>query len=271
MCSSDLPVPILADGTLDRETLSSLLADPRSKILSLCQVSNVLGTVNPIDEIVREASSMGVKVVVDGAQSIAHFPLNLSQMGCDCFVFSGHKVFGPMGIGVVYVKSALMQEMIPYQGGGDMIDRVSFSGTSFTTGNRRFEAGTPNVAGAVGLGAAIRYLQTIDFAEAHHHESSLLRLTRAELQKIAGLTEHGTSPGKAGVFAFSIEGIHPHDIATLLDAEGIANRTGHHCCQPLMERLGVEATARASFSLYNTEEDVNRFCNALRKAVALLA
>ena len=175
-----------------------------------------------------------------------------------------------MGIGVVYAKSELLKDMIPYQGGGDMIDQVSFSGTSYTTGVQRFEAGTPNVSGAIGLGEAIRYLKSIDFPQVDAHEKMLLESTREMLCDIKGLVEHGTVEGKAGVFCFTIDGIHPHDLATLLDAEGIATRTGHHCCQPLMERLGHTATARASFSIYNTMEDVERFCSSLKRAANIL-
>ena len=263
-------VPIEDDGSLNREKLTELLSDPRVSLLSMCHVSNVLGTVNPMKEIIAEAHKHGVKVVLDGAQSAPHLKINLQELDCDFFVFSGHKLFGPMGIGVVYAKSQHLAEMVPYQGGGDMIDQVSFSGTTFAEGIQRFEAGTPNVSGAIGLGEAVGYLEGIDFHQADIHEKYLLDTTREELKEISGLTEHGTTLDKAGVFCFSIEGIHPHDLSTLLDAEGVATRTGHHCCQPLMKRLGHEATARASFSIYNTLEDVHSFANALKRAVKIL-
>jgi cysteine desulfurase/selenocysteine lyase len=263
-------VPLLGDGSLDLNKLSEYLASPKSVLLSLCHVSNVLGTVNPIDKIIEEAHQNDVKVVVDGAQSVPHLKVDLRALGCDFFVFSGHKLFAPMGIGVVYAKSSNLDKMSPYQGGGDMIDQVSFDGTTFTTGVQRLEAGTPNVAGAIGLAEAVQYLEKIDFAGAHPHEKNLLSLTRQHVREIPGLVEHGTTPDKAGVFCFSIDGVHPHDLATLLDAEGIATRTGHHCCQPLMKRLGHEATARASFSIYNTDEDVVRFTSALKRAVSIL-
>jgi len=208
---------------------------------------------------------------LDGAQSAPHLELNLQELDCDFFVFSGHKLFGPMGIGVVYAQSQHLAEMLPYQGGGDMIDQVSFSGTTFAEGIQRFEAGTPNVSGAIGLGEAVQYLEGIDFHQAYIHEKYLLDTTREELKEIRGLTEHGTTLGKAGVFCFSVEGIHPHDLATLLDAEGVATRTGHHCCQPLMKKLGHEATARASFSIYNTLEDVHIFANAMKRVIKILA
>jgi cysteine desulfurase/selenocysteine lyase len=264
-------VPIEDDGSLNREKLTELLSDPRVSLLSMCHVSNVLGTVNPMKEIIAEAHKHGVKVVLDGAQSAPHLKINLQELDCDFFVFSGHKLFGPMGIGVVYAKSQHLAEMVPYQGGGDMIDQVSFSGTTFAEGIQRFEAGTPNVSGAIGLGEAVGYLEGIDFQQADVHEKYLLDATREELMEISGLTEHGITLNKAGVFCFSIEGIHPHDLATLLDAEGVATRTGHHCCQPLMKRLGHEATIRASYSIYNTLEDVHIFTNALKRAVKILA
>lgn len=263
--------PILDDGSLDREKLSELLSLPKAKLLSLCHVSNVLGTVNSVKEIVQEAHGNGVKVVIDGAQSTPHLKLDLGDLDCDFFVFSGHKLFAPMGIGVAFVKKEYLNDMVPYQGGGDMIDQVTFSKTTYAKGVQRFEAGTPNVAGAIGLGEAIRYLKGICFQHADEHEKKLLYLLREQLQRLDGLVEHGTTEDKAGVFCFSIDGVHPHDLATLLDAEGIAIRTGHHCCQPLMQRLGHESTARASFSIYNTEEDVAEFAKSLLKLVKILA
>ena len=265
-----LVVRILDDGSLDREQLSQFLAHPKSSILSLCHISNVLGTINPVKEITAEAHANDVKVILDGAQAVPHIKVDLKEIDCDFFVFSGHKLFAPMGIGVVYAKNEHLDSMVPYQGGGDMIDQVSFSETTYTSGVQRFEAGTPNVAGAVGLGAAIKYLKTINFSLADNHEKKLLETTRSLLGEVTGLREHGTSPTKAGVFCFSIEGIHPHDLSTLLDAEGIATRTGHHCCQPLMDRLGQVATARASFSIYNTLEDVEKFSSSLIRAVDIL-
>jgi len=263
-------VPILPDGSLNREVLSSLIKDPKSKILSICHVSNTLGTQNPLSEIIREARENNLKVVVDGAQSAPHQQINLRELDCDFFAFSGHKAYGPMGIGVLYGKKELLQEMPPFQGGGDMIDRVSFDGTTYAPPPQRFEAGTPNVADAIGLAEAFRYLSEIDMNSASRHEAQLLESARKGLQEIDGFVEHGTTPDKAALLSFSIDGIHPHDLATLLDGEGIAIRTGHHCCQPLMERLGVEATARASFAMYNTLEEAERLVAAVRKAVSVL-
>ena len=268
--SEVLVAPILDDGSLDREKLSQLIAHPQAKILSLCHISNVLGTINPIKEIITEAHANGVKVIIDGAQSVPHMKVNLKELNCDFYVFSGHKIFAPMGIGVVYAKKGHLDEMIPYQSGGDMIDQVSFSGTTYAEGSQRFEAGTPNVCGAIGLAEAIRFLQTFDFSQVYAHERMLLEFTREQLVDLPGLIEHGITQDKAGVFCFSIDAVHPHDLATLLDAEGVATRTGHHCCQPLMARLGHTATARASYSIYNTKEEVEQFTRSLQKAVKLL-
>ncbi len=263
-------IPTLPEGNLDMEALEKLLRSDRSKILSICSTSNTLGTVNPILEITQLAHRNNTLVVVDGAQSIPHEKPNLKDLDCDFFVFSGHKVFAPMGIGVVYGKSELLNQLPPYQGGGDMIDQVSFKETSFAPSPQRFEAGTPNVAGVIGLGEAIQFLSQFDMKEIHDHENNLLVNAREQLSEIVGFKEYGTTSNKAPVLSFTIESVHPHDLATVLDAEGIATRTGHHCCQPLMEKLGVEGTARASFAMYNTIDEVNRFVQATQKAVSIL-
>lgn len=263
-------VPILNDGSLDLEHLSTLIREDETKLLSLCHISNSLGTINPVEQIIKEAHANNITVVVDGAQSIPHTRVDLKKMGCDFFAFSGHKVFGPMGIGVLYGKKELLQSMPPYQGGGDMIDQVSFQGTTFAPSPQRFEAGTPNVAGAIGLASAIDYLSNYDMTELARHEDSLLQFAQSELQKINGLKIHGNAAEKVAVISFSIEGVHPHDLATLLDSEGIAIRTGHHCCQPLMESLGVSSTARASFAFYNTMEEAERLVEAVQKSASIL-
>ena len=262
--------PINHNGSLNRKELSNLLSDETSKVLSLCHISNSLGTINPIEEIISEAHEHGVHVVVDGAQSVPHTILDLKKMDCDFFAFSGHKVFGPMGIGVLYGKKELLAEMPPYQGGGDMIDQVSFNGTTFAPHPQRFEAGTPNVAGAIGLATALRYLKGHDLSALAEYESTLLHYAQSGLKEIPGLTIHGTTKDKAAVISFSIEEVHPYDLSTLLDSEGIAIRTGHHCCQPLMEVLGVQSTARASFAFYNTLEEAERFVTAVKKSVEIL-
>jgi cysteine desulfurase/selenocysteine lyase len=263
-------IRVLADGSLDMDQLFKSLSNEHVRVLSLCATSNTLGTVNPIKEITTEAHKHGVYVVVDGAQSMPHEKLNLKDTGCDFFVFSGHKVFGPMGIGVVFGKSSILENLPPYQGGGDMIDEVSFEGTTFAPSPQRFEAGTPNVAGAIGLGTAISYLNQLDMNQVHAHEQNLLKLSQEKLRDIDGFKEHGTTPDKAAVLSFTIDAIHPHDLASILDAEGIAIRTGHHCCQPLMKSLGINATARASFAFYNSEEEASRLVQAIVKAVKIL-
>ncbi len=260
--------PIDDRGCIDRDALRSLLEENSVKLLSLTHVSNSLGTVNPVAEIVAEAKERGIVTVVDGAQSVPHGPVDLQAIGCDFFAFSGHKVFGPMGIGILFGKKELLDAMPPYHGGGDMIDCVTFEKTTFTSPPQRFEAGTPNVAGSIGLGVAIEYLGNLDLAAVAAHEHALLEQATAGLEALPGLTIHGHAPEKAAVVSFTIDGIHPHDVATFLDAEGIAVRAGHHCCQPLMERLGVPATARASFAFYNLPEEVDRLVEAVRKTIA---
>ncbi len=258
--------PIDDQGCIDREALRSLL-DQNAKILSLCHVSNALGTINPITEIVDEAKERGIITVVDGAQSVPHGPVDLRALDCDFFAFSGHKVFGPMGIGVLYGKTQRLAEMPPYQGGGDMIDTVTIEKTTFASPPQRFEAGTPNVAGTIGLGAALEYFGGFDPVAIAAHEQALLQQATAGLEALPGLTIHGQAPDKAAVISFTVEGIHPHDVATFLDAQGIAVRAGHHCCQPLMERLGETATARASFAFYNLPEEVDRLVAAVSKTI----
>jgi cysteine desulfurase/selenocysteine lyase len=262
--------PTLHDGSLDRDWISHEFKEGKVKLISLTALSNTLGTVNPIEEIVSEAQQHGIKTVIDGAQSVPHQKIDFPKMGCDFFAFSGHKIYGPMGIGVVLGSSDALNQMPPYQAGGDMIDQVSFDGTTFAAPPQRFEAGTPNVAGAIGLGKAIEYINQFDISDVVKHENKLRQIASAGLSEINGFVEHGTTPNKAAVLSFNIEGVHPHDLATFLDAQGIAIRTGHHCCQPLMKILGVEATARASFALYNTEDEANRLVEAVKKAVGIL-
>ena len=265
-----LVCPTLPDGSLDREWISKKISKDSVKLISLTAISNTLGTINPIQEIISEAKKYGKIVVIDGAQSVPHQKTDFTKLGCDFFTFSGHKVFGPMGIGVVLGKEDVLNKIPPYQGGGDMIDQVSFDGTTFAQAPQKFEAGTPNVGGAVGLGKAIEYISQFSMEEIELHEHKLYKTAIKGLSGIDGFKEHGTTKNKAAVLSFTIENIHPHDLATFLDAQGIAIRTGHHCCQPLMKVLGVEATARASFALYNTEEESERLVEAVKKAVAIL-
>ena len=263
-------VSIKEDGSLNLDELKEFLALEKSKVLSLCHISNSLGTHNPVENIIKDAHSQNVQVVLDGAQSVPHSEINLKDIDCDFFTFSGHKVFGPMGIGVLYGKKEILNSLPPYQGGGDMIDQVSFNGTSFGPSPQRFEAGTPNVSGAIGLAEAIRYLSNFDMIDLKSHEDFLLTTCQSALSEINGLKIYGTTDNKAAVVSFTIDGVHTHDLATLLDSEGIAIRTGHHCCQPLMEILGVPATARASFAFYNNIEEANRFVSSVKKAVSIL-
>ena len=263
-------VPILEDGSLDLTILNNLITREEVKILSLCSVSNTLGTNNPIQEITEKAHLHDTLVVVDGAQSVPHERTNLRELDCDFFAFSGHKVFGPMGIGVLFGKEKILNELPPYQGGGDMIEEVQFERTTYASVPQRFEAGTPNVAGTVGLGQAFRFLEEFDMFEIKEHEKMLLNIARDGLSKINGFIEHGTTPTKSAVLSFTIDQIHPHDLSSILDAEGIAIRTGHHCCQPLMKTLGVEATARASFAFYNTPQEAEKLVEAVEKTVNLL-
>ncbi len=263
-------VSLYEDGSINMAQLSQFLAEKKTKVLSLCHISNSLGTINPVQEIIKEAHANNVKVVIDGAQSAPHSKLDLKSMDCDFFAFSGHKVFGPMGIGVLFGKKELLNSLPPYQGGGDMIDEVSFEKTTFTQGSQKFEAGTPNVVGAIGLASAIDYLSKFNMNDLIDHETSLLLESQKALNEISGVKIYGTAKEKASVLSFSVNGVHSHDLATLLDAEGIAIRTGHHCCQPLMKTLGVPATARASFAFYNSVDEAHRFIKAVQKAVSIL-
>jgi cysteine desulfurase/selenocysteine lyase len=257
-------VPVDDQGCLHLADFERLIG-PRTRIVAVTQVSNALGTVNPVKEIVRIAHARGVPVLVDGAQAVPHVQVDVRDLDADFYVFSGHKMFGPTGVGVLYGKAKLLEAMPPWQGGGDMILSVSFSGTKFNTIPHKFEAGTPDAAGAVGLGAAVDWLEGLDRAGAEAHERDLLAHATARLQEIPGLRIIGTAPHKAAVISFVMEGVHPHDVGTILDHEGVAVRAGHHCAQPLMERFGIPATVRASMALYNTREDVDQLVQGLRR------
>ncbi|GAB4235493.1 MAG: cysteine desulfurase [Deltaproteobacteria bacterium] len=257
--------PVFATGELDLAAYERLLS-PRTRLSAVTHVSNALGTVNPVREIVRLAHDREVPVLVDGAQAAPHLPVDVQDLGCDFYVFSGHKVYGPTGIGVLYAKAERLEEMPPYQGGGDMILRVTFEKTTYNAVPWKFEAGTPNIAGAVGLRAALDYVEAIGLAAVAAHERNLLACATEEVGKIPGVRIVGTAKEKAGILSFVVDGVHPHDIGTILDHEGIAIRAGHHCAMPLMDRLGLPATARASFGLYNTPAEVDRLAAAVRKA-----
>jgi cysteine desulfurase / selenocysteine lyase len=255
-------VPMNDAGELRLDDFEALLSE-RTKIVAVVHVSNALGTVNPIADMVRIAHSRGVPVIVDGAQAVAHMRVDVQALDCDFYTFSGHKIFGPTGIGVLYGKAALLDAMPPYQGGGDMISSVTFERTLYNVLPYKFEAGTPNIAGAIGLAAALEYVENIGLDRIAAYERELLAYGTDRLSQIRGLRLTGTAKDKAGILAFVFENVHPHDVGTILDREGVAIRTGHHCCQPLMDRLGVPATARASLALYNTREEIDALALAI--------
>jgi len=263
-------IPITDAGELRLDEYVRLLG-PRTRIVAVTHVSNALGTINPVEQIVRLAHDRGVPVLIDGAQAVAHMPVDVQAIDCDFYVFSGHKVFGPTGIGVLYGRASLLDEMPPYQGGGDMIRSVTFERTLYSDTPQKFEAGTPNIAGVVGLHAAMAYLTDVGLDRVTAHEHDLLAYGTEALSEIDGLRLTGTAPRKAAILSFVIAGIHPHDLGTILDRDGIAIRAGHHCCQPLMARLGVAATARASLAFYNTREDIDALVASIRTAKAVFA
>jgi cysteine desulfurase/selenocysteine lyase len=256
-------IPITDEGALRLDEYEKLLTD-RTRIVSVVHVSNALGTINPVAEIVRLAHARGIPVLVDGAQAVAHATVDVRALDCDFYVFSGHKMLGPTGIGVLYGKAALLEAMPPYQSGGDMISSVTFERTLYNKLPYKFEAGTPNIADAVGLATAVEYLTAVGLDRIAAHEHDLLLHGTETLSRVPGLRMTGTATPKAGILAFVLEDVHPHDIGTILDRAGIAIRTGHHCCQPLMDRLGVPATARASLGLYNTHEEIDALASVLR-------
>jgi cysteine desulfurase/selenocysteine lyase len=256
--------PVDDRGVLDMEAFEALLSE-KTKLVSVVHVSNALGTINPVKNIIAMSHARGVPVLVDGAQSIPHMPVSVAELDCDFFVLSGHKICGPTGIGLLWGKRKWLEKLPPYQSGGDMIEKVDFEGTTFKGIPGKFEAGTPHISGVIGLSAAIDYLNGIDRDAALQHELALLASATEQLSAIDGLQIIGTAPEKASVISFLIDEIHPHDIGTFLDAGGVAIRAGHHCTQPLLKRFGVPATARASFAFYNDFDDVERLVSALTK------
>jgi cysteine desulfurase/selenocysteine lyase len=256
--------PISDSGQLDLEALTAMLSE-RTMMIALTQTSNVLGTVNPVESITKLAHDRGIPVLADGAQAMAHGPVDVRALGADFYTFSGHKVYGPDGIGVLYGKQDILSKMPPYQGGGDMIESVSFEGSTFRSIPERFEAGTPNISAAIGLARAFDYLEDIGWERIQAQEATLLAYATEQLQTLEGIQLHGTAPGKAAVISFALSGVHPHDVGTFLDMDGIAIRVGHHCAQPLMDRLGVSATTRASFAFYNTKAEVDVLVDSLRR------
>ena len=263
-------VPINDRGELEMDAFHELLSE-RTKLVGLVHISNALGTVNPIAEVIEAAHAKGIPVLVDGAQGAPHAPVDVQALDVDFYVFSGHKLYGPTGIGVVYGKESLLEAMPPYQGGGDMILSVRFEGTEYNALPYRFEAGTPNISGAVGLGRAIDFVNEIGIEAIAAHEQALVEYATDQLSAIEEVKIIGTAEHRAGLVSFVIEGVHPHDIGTMLDSYGIAIRAGHHCAQPVMERFGIAATARASFGMYSTREEVDRLVDAVKKVIGMFA
>jgi len=262
-------IPMNTDGSLDFEAFKNLLTQ-HTKLVSITHVSNALGTIVPLDNYIKEAHAVGAKVLIDAAQSLQHFKLDVQALNCDFMVFSGHKIFGPTGVGILYGKEDVLNAMPPYQGGGDMIKTVTFEKTTYNDLPHKFEAGTPNIVGGIALGTAFEWLSEIDLNEVLIHEKDLLDYATEQILTIEGVTIYGTAAKKSSVLSFLIDGLHPYDVGTLLNQQGIAVRTGHHCTQPIMDFYKIPGTIRASFSLYNTKADVDAFINALKKAVNML-
>ena len=264
-----LVVPMDDNGVLDLEQYEKLLKES-PKVVSIAHISNVLGTINPVKEMVKMAHQYDIPVVIDGAQSIAHHPIDVQDLDCDFFVFSGHKMYAPMGIGGLYGKAEWLEELPPYQFGGEMVDTVSFEKTTFNVLPYKFEAGTPNVGAALGLETAIQFLQSLDRKAIEKHENQLLQSAIQQLSEIEGIRFIGEAEQRSGLVSFIIDGIHPYDLGTIIDKMGVAVRTGHHCAEPVMTRFGIPGTVRASFAMYNTLEEVEVFVKAVKKAAMML-
>ena len=262
--------PMDARGEVHAEVVESLMS-PRTRIFACAHVSNALGTVLPLRRLMAAAKARGIATLIDGAQAVPHMRVDVRELDCDFYAFSGHKMFGPTGIGVLYGREAVLERMPPWQGGGDMILSVSFAGTTYNSLPYKFEAGTPNISGAIGLGAAVKFLAGMDRDAAHAHESALLRHATATLSQIPRLRIVGTAEDKASLVSFVVGGVHPHDLGTILDADGIAVRTGHHCAMPVMEFFKLPATARASFAFYNTFEEIDRLGAGVERARKIFA
>lgn len=255
-------------GELDLADFKAQL-NARTRLVALAHVSNALGTVNPVAQVVDLAHAAGALVLVDGAQAVAHQGVDVQALDCDFYAFSGHKLYGPTGIGALYVRASILADLPPWQGGGDMIRTVSFEGSTYADGPQRFEAGTPNIAGAVVMGAAIEYIRGIGLDRIAEHEAALLAEATERMLELPGIRIVGTAPDKAGILSFLVDGIHPHDLGTILDTEGVAIRAGHHCAMPLMTRFGIPGTARASFAVYNNSQDIDALVAGVRKAQKL--
>ncbi len=263
------PIPVDATGTIDLDAFAALL-DDRVKLVAVGHVSNAMGSINPVETIIAKAHAIGALVLIDGAQAVSHWPVDVQALDCDFYAFSAHKLFGPTGLGVLYGKEDLLNAMPPYQGGGEMIETVSFAGTTYNQLPYKFEAGTPDIAGAIGFGAAIDYLNSIDRKAAAAHEQALLAYAEEKARATPGIKLVGTSAHKTSVMSFLVEGAHPADVGVLLDKQGVAVRTGNHCAQPIMDQFGIPGTVRASFSFYNTFAEVDRLFAAIEKAKLFL-
>lgn len=262
-------IPVDASGSINMLAFDAML-DARVKMVAVGHVSNAMGSINPIEKIITLAHAAGARVLIDGAQAVSHWAVDVQKLNCDFYAFSAHKLFGPTGLGVLYGKADLLESMPPYQGGGEMIETVSFAGTTFNQLPYKFEAGTPDIAGAIGLGAAIDYLQSLDRMAAAEHERALLAYAEEKARTTEGLTLVGTAANKTSVMSFLIDGAHPADVGVLLDKQGIAVRTGNHCAQPIMDQFGIPGTVRASFAFYNTFAEVDRLFAAIEKAKTFL-
>jgi cysteine desulfurase/selenocysteine lyase len=263
-------IPINQSGALIFDGFEQLIG-PRTRIIALTHVSNALGTVNPVERVVELAHRRNIPVLLDGAQAIQHLPVDVRKLGCDFYVFSGHKIYGPTGVGILYGKEKILDSMPPYQGGGDMISSVTFEKTIYNKLPYKFEAGTSNIAGGIGLGAALDYVSSIGIERIAAYEHELLAYATAAIERLPGVRVIGTAPDKASVLSFTIEGIHPHDIGTILDKEGVAIRTGHHCAQPVMDFFNVPATARASLAFYNTSAEIDVLIAGIRKVMEVFS
>jgi cysteine desulfurase/selenocysteine lyase len=262
-------IPIQEDGTISMDDARAIIG-PKTKMLAIVYVSNALGTVNPVRELTALAHQFGAHVLLDAAQAIQHMQVDVQELDCDFLVFSGHKLYGPTGTGILYGKTEVLNAMPPYEGGGDMIREVTFEKTIYNDLPFKFEAGTPHIAGCIALGAAIDYVSEIGLENIHAHEDYLLQYATEEIRKIAGIRLYGTAPHKTSVLSFLLEGTHPYDVGVILDNLGIAIRTGHHCAQPVMDRFGIPGTCRASFALYNTEQEIDQFIAGIRRAAKML-
>jgi cysteine desulfurase / selenocysteine lyase len=263
-------IPMFDDGTLDMEWLEKNLTE-KTKLVSVTHISNALGTVNPVEEIIRLAHHQGIPVMIDGAQAAPHLSINVKELGADFYAFSSHKMYGPTGIGILYGKSSWLGMLPPWQGGGEMISEVKWSGTTYNTLPFKYEAGTPDIAGAVGLAAACDYITGLGREEMIVYEQTLLKTCTEAMESLPGVKTIGKAPHKASVYSFIIEGLHPYDVGTLLDQQGIAVRTGHHCTQPLMDRLSIPGTIRASFAVYNTLKEIDQLVTATKKTIKILS